>query len=153
MGASSSSPLPEHYDAISHKRDLALKALRLGDRLLEEAAGVLERKLRCGWIPVSIRAGKRPSRVVSKIERIFQRAVEKGETITFDNALSRIKDFAGGRFLIPYLRDVGDARQIFCEFIKKKRLAVLDGEAEDYNTNPQPSGYRGLHQGLLAVVN
>jgi ppGpp synthetase/RelA/SpoT-type nucleotidyltranferase len=60
---------------------------------------------------------------------------------------------AGGRFLIPYLRDVGDAHQIFCEFIKKKRLAVLDGEAEDYNTNPQPSGYRGLHQGLLAVVN
>lgn len=147
------SPLPQQSDAIFRRQAHALTVSRLGERLLKKAASALEEELKCGWIPVSVRPGKRPSRIAQKIERIFQRAEESGTTTTFDEALSKVKDLAGGRFLIPYLGDVGRAHQAFCASIKMNRRVRLDGDAEDYNTSPRASGYRGLHQGLIVKIN
>lgn len=58
----------------------------------------------------------------------------------------------GGRFLIPYLSDVWRAHQVFCDYIRKRRNVRLDGDAQDYNSSPKPSGYRGLHQSLLLRI-
>jgi len=150
---SSFSLLPPHYDAIFRRQVHALNVSRFGERLLKKAASALEEELKCGWIPISVRPGKRPSRIARKIERIFQRAEESGTTTTFDEALSKVKDLAGGRFLIPYLGDVRRAHRAFCASIEMNRRVRLDGSAEDYNASPKASGYRGLHQGLLVKLN
>lgn len=153
MIESSFSLLPQHYDAIFRRQVHALNVSRVGERLLKKAASALEEELKCGWIPVSVRQGKRPSRIARKIERIFQHEKGSDTTITFDEALGKVKDLAGGRFLIPYLGDVRRAHRAFCASIEMNPRVGLDGSAEDYNASPKASGYRGLHQGLLMKIN
>src|SRR5262249_55600637 len=104
------------------------------------------------WVPIAIRPGKRPSRVAAKIARTIQGEAAQGRTLLFEDALLRVKDLAGGRFLILYLDDVRRAHQVFCEYVQKRRNVRLDGDAQDYNSFPTPSGYRGLHQGLLLRI-
>jgi len=111
---------------------------------------ILERELGIGWIPIAIRPAKRPSRIMAKILRTIQEEAEEGRAFAFEEALHhKVKDWAGGRFLIPYLSDVQRAHQVFCNYIQKRRNVRLDGDAEDYNSLPRSTGYRGLHQGIL----
>lgn len=144
--------LPRHYDLIARQRSLASFASRIGERLLVDAGGILERELGIDWIPIAIRRAKLPSRVVAKIIRTIQEGTEQGCTVSFEEALLKVKDWAGGRYLIPYLGDVRRAHQVFCDYIRTRRNARLDGDAEDYNSSPKSSGYRGLHQGLLVQL-
>jgi ppGpp synthetase/RelA/SpoT-type nucleotidyltranferase len=144
------SPLPLHYDLIQRRQSLAATASRIGERLLTDIGEILERELGIGWIPIAIRPAKRPSRIMAKIVRAIQEEAEQERVLSFEEALHhKVKDWAGGRFLIPYLSDVQRAQQVFCDYIQKRRNVRLDGDGEDYNASPRPSGYRGLHQGIL----
>ena len=142
---------PEQQDYLRTKEFQALLALKAGESILRDAADILRKELQPNLVLHTTRvAVKITSRTISKI----QEDIQKNPSLTVEAAIDRIKDFAGGRFLILYLADVSRAHEIFCCHINSNpEVATLDGKKEDYNTSPKESGYRALHQGILVKLD
>jgi ppGpp synthetase/RelA/SpoT-type nucleotidyltranferase len=119
------------------------EAQRKGYQQLENAALDLDQTL--GYKTITQpRPGKRLTRIVKKIAdmRISDPSIQ------LQDAVQQVKDFAGGRILILYLRDILEAHRRFCDVVTRRRSIRLDGDAENYIESPKRSGYRGFHQGL-----
>jgi ppGpp synthetase/RelA/SpoT-type nucleotidyltranferase len=130
----------EPYDELIAKRiELALETQMLADSMMH----ILEKNAPIYPLPdYHPRQEKRRSRILAKIKR-YQ---TEDPRLRLSDAIDKVDDLAGGRFLVHYLDDVHKLYHYVCTEITKRDDITLEGNCRDCIENPKTSGFRALTQ-------